>query len=475
MRLKSSTIMGRPSSSSSMRLLPALATLAVLLFSMSMAACSGDGEVLATYEGGEITRGDMRNLVKASGQNPEEITTAQQNEILKIIATYRLAALEMSGDKEVQDWIKANSGLLERKALLRAFQAHLKTDEPFQIISIQLAIVRKDQERSRKKEAEDLAAKLNEMSSDDEIDALVAQASDSEGTRLNGGRIVPHCISCKPDLLSFVTDPLKEAEQGKFIVIDAEGAYYVARKLSLDELEPEELFAFYQEYFTSLAKMAKKAGLEKEISPVMIETQAKQYSDRLVRSQVNSNEELKEHLEKIEKEHEFKINREGLSLESFNGEADDTWIMEMDGKKRTIADMKKIVDATSLPAEALVQIMQNIYIPSELLMLSPEYDSVVDSDLYQFMSEYNKNEALAGRYMQKQTENMQVTEEQIQEYYNLRKFNQFQGKPLATVREGIRQQLQQSNSQTAVQTVRDNLFKKYNLSIEREKLESGEI
>lgn len=451
------------------------AAICALLLGLLSATCSGDGEVLATYDGGEITRGDMRRLVEASGQPATEITTAQQNDMLKLLGTYRLAAREMKEDQEVQKWLQANSGLLERKALLRAFQDHLKDDEGFEIMSIQLSIIRKDPERSRKQEADDLAKRLNEMSSEEEIDDLIAQSSDSEGTRMNGGRIVPHCLSCKPDLLNFLTDPLKEARKNEFIVIDAEGAYYVARKLSVDTLEPEDLFPFYQEYFSMLAGKAKKAGLEKKISPAMIETQAKQYADRLIRTSAGSNEELVAHLEQIEKDHGFKINRQELSMESFEPGNEDTWLIELDGKKRTVADLQKIMEATSLDPGAQIQIMQNIYIPTELLKLSEHYDTVIESDLYNFLVEYNKNEALAGRYIQRETSGVQVTDEQVEEYYNLRRFNDFKGKPLATVKDEIRRQLQQSAGQTAIQSVRDNLFKKYNFKIEREKLESGEL
>ena len=58
---------------------------------------------------------------------------------------------------------------------------------------------------------------------------------------------------------------------------------------------------------------------------------------------------------------------------------------------------------------------------------------------------------------------------------NLRKHNQFNGKPLAVVKETIRQQLRQAQSQTAVQKIQDNLFNKYNFKIEREKLKADEI
>ncbi|MEQ8353495.1 MAG: hypothetical protein RH862_18615 [Leptospiraceae bacterium] len=441
----------------------------------STAFCGGDGEVLATYDGGEITRGDMRRLVQASGQSDDKITTAQQNEILKMIGTYRLAANELKDDQEAQAWLDGNSNLLERKALLRSFQGYLRTDDPFELISIQIAILRKDKQRDRRPEAEALATKLNDMSSEEEIANLVIEASESQETKMNAGKIVPHCVSCKPDLLEFITKPLKDAEKGKFIVIDADNMFYVARRISTDELEADELAEFYQSYFNELAERAKKAGLKQEISPTMIETQANQYSERLVRSRSQNNEKLWTHIDELEKKYEFKLNREELKPESFAKESADTWIIELDGKKRTVADFKKIVNTKDLNDSTLLQILQNIYIPTEILQLSPEYEDVKDSELYEFLQKFYKNEALAGRYIQKSIEGMEVTDEQIQEYYNLRKHNQFNGKPLAVVKETIRQQLRQAQSQTAVQKIQDDLFNKYNFKIEREKLKADEI
>ena len=342
-------------------------------------------------------------------------------------------------------------------------------------MSIQIAIVRKDPNRDRKPEAEDLARKLNELGSEEEIAKLVIEASESQETKMNAGKIVPHCISCSPDLLEFITRPLGEAEKGKFIVIDAENAYYVARRISTEELEANELSPFYQEYFAGLAQRAKDAGIKQEISPAMIESQAQQYADRLIRSQSQSNEKLMAHIDELEKKHEFKLNREELKPDSFADESGQTWILELDGKKKTVADFRKIADTSLLNSQTLLQILQNIYIPTEILRLSPDYEEVVDTDLYAFLSQYYKNEALAGRYIQKSIEKMQVTDEQIQEYYNLRKHNQFNGQPLAAVKETIRQQLQQAQSQTAVQTIQDELFKKYNFEIDREKLDSEEI
>ncbi len=448
---------------------------AILLLSSVFISCGGDGEVLATYDGGEITRGDMRRLVEASGQPAEKITTSQQNEILKMIATYRLAANELKDDQETQKWLEQNASLFERKALLRSFQGYLRTDDLFELMSIQIAILRKDPNRDRKPEAEALAKKLNDMSSEDEIAKLVIEASESQETRMNAGKIVPHCISCKPDLLEFITTPLKDAEKGQFIVIDAENAFYVARRISTDELEADEIMGYYQEYFNELARRAKEAGIKKEISPAMIESQAQQYADRLVRSQSQKNEKLWNHIEELEKKHEFKLNREDLNPDSFSEASGDTWIIELDGKKRTVADFKKVVDTTNLNDATMIQILQNIYIPTEILKLSPQYEDVKDSDLYSFLDRFYKDEAVAGRYIQKSIDNMEVTDEQIKEYYDLRKHNQFNGKPLPLVKETIRQQLMQAQSQTAVQGIQDNLFKKYNFKIDREKLKADEL
>ncbi|MCB1303904.1 MAG: hypothetical protein KDK37_06490 [Leptospiraceae bacterium] len=445
-----------------------------LLLSLSAANCSGDGETLATYKGGEITRGEMRLLVEASGAPSTEISTAQQNEILKLLGTYRLAALEMADDADAQKWLKENGSLLERKALLRAFQAHLNQEEPFEIMSMQLAILRKNKDTSRKEEADALAKKLNDLSSDEEIEDLLMQASESNETKMNGGRIVPHCISCQPNPLEFLTKPLQEASEGKFIVVDAEGAYFVARRLSLDKLDGDELAGFYQKYFMELAKNRSKDAKQK-IEPSMIEAQAKQYADRMVRSQKASMQKLVDHVEKLEKDHTFKQNQEEINLESFDGKHDDTWLIEIDGKKRTIADFKKTMNTEGFDAPTLLQIIQNIYIPSELLMASDVYEDVKGSDLYKFLVEHNKNEALAGRYIQKQTADLQVTDAQVEEYYNLRKFNEFKGKPLGSVKEQIRQQLRQTQGQTAVQKIRDDLFKKYEFKIDREKLKADEI
>ncbi len=471
-------------------------------------ACGGAGEVLATYKGGEVTRGEVRDMFSMiyGPEAQSQATIDQQNQLITNYALMKVAALEATEQGlDSSDEVKNRVAMQETQSHLFAYNTYLRdnADEiELRFIEMQFVYlpVRKsgaetDDSAAREAEAAELIQKLNELKDQPaELEDLIYQRTEHQRYKWLGGFLDPHCTSCRPNPLSFLTDPLKEAEEGVFIQVKSPEAIWLIRKYrdyerSLDDLDG--IFKNYHERTMRIAKNRRGQLPEAErdapvfqqiiMDDAAIENLSKQQTDRLKRTETNGiltnqlndlREEKKLELlppSRVQGEPPEDAYTDGIALFTMGeGESASTY---------TYADLNKELGpaAAAVPLTEKLQILNSLIVPMALLNGEADFEDVKGNDDYEFMMKLRLNEALASAYYSKNQPPVEVSEAQIAEQYNIGRQNRFKGQSLAQARESIKAGLESSQRQESQMKVQGELTQKYELKIMREKLKANEL
>ncbi|MCR9144453.1 MAG: hypothetical protein NXI24_19600 [bacterium] len=475
-----------------------VAILALSLF----AACGNGGEVLATYKGGEVTRAELRNMFSMiyGPEAQSQATIDQQNQLITNYSLMKIAAIEAREQKlDETDDVRNRTVLKKLQSQLFAYNTHLRNnadDVELSFIEMQFVYLPvraggADNTEARDAEAEELLAKLNEVKDDSAaLEELIYQRTEHQRYKWLGGYLDPHCTSCRPNPLSFLTDPLKESEEGTFIKINSPEAIWLIRKYRAYERSLDDLDGIFENYHTRTMRIAKNRRGElpeaEQQSPVFqqiimdeaaIETLAKQQTDRLKRTETNGI--LTNRLNDLRESKKLEL----LPPSRVQGEADpaafqeDTALFTIGERTYTYGDLNKALGeaAGDVPLKEKLQILNSLIVPMVLLEDESDYQAVEGNDDYEFMMTLRENEALASTYYSKNQPEVKVSEEQIIEQYNIGRQNRFKGQSLGQARAAIRANLEGSQRQAGQMKVQGELTQKYDLKIMREKLEANEL
>lgn len=470
--------------------------LSTVLLTAFVSNCS-ESEVLASYEGGkgEITRGEFRKLVRIAGlPDQQQVPVEQQTELIKTLGTIRLTALEV---KELPEADQYKLNLASNRALINAFNEHLISQAKFKMMYIQAVMLAGE---DRDADAERIQAELNELSDEKEINDKVSELTEAERYKTHAGYIQPLCVSCSPSPAPFLTGPLLEAEVDQFQVIKSEGGYYIARKVYIKEAGPEELTELFEQHFKKTALLESsymaKAGIPQASistpSKEDIQREAQMYASAEIRRETKGSPNmggssfpyLKRHVKEIKDQNEFKVL---YKPEPAEGEGDtrfSAWselpeksdeLFSLNGKVYTYADFVEFTGNENLPVAEQFVYFDSLFVPVQVLKVSPEYEKVTDGDMYEFLSDFLKNQVFSQEYFAKNKPDTEVTAAEIQQYYNIRSQDAFKGKPLAAVSEQIKGRLAFEKREEAMRTMQDNLFKKYKFEIKSDRLSADEL
>lgn len=477
-----------------------------LLFSLLVfaSACGGGGEVLSKYEGGEVTRAELRNMF-AMIYGPEAKTQAtidQQNQLITNYSLMKIAAAEAKkqGLDSAAD-VRNRTVMKENQSQLFAYNTYLRDNvDDIELTFIEMQFVYlpvrasgadTDDSAAREAEATELIKQLNETRADPAaLEDLIYQRTEHQRYKWLGGFLDPHCISCRPNPLSFLTDPLKEAEEGTFIQVKSPEAIWLIRKYRTYERSLDDLDGIFSDYHTKTMRIAnsrkgqlpeaeQKAPIFQQIimDEAAIVNLSKQQTDRLKRT------ETQNILTNILNEHRETKKLELLPPSRIQGEPSDanyqdgTALFTIGERTYTFGDLNKELGeaAAEVPLKEKLQIVNSLIVPMVLLEGESDFAAVKGNDDYDFMLQLRQNEALASAYYGKHQPELVVTEAQIAEQYNIGRQNQFKGKTLAQVRDSIRSNLEGSQRQAGQMKVQGELTQKYNLEIMRELLKANEL
>lgn len=460
---------------------------AILLITLAgIIACSNDNEVLADFEGGEITRGEFRKFFEIGHGNDaiEQATVQNQDQVLKNYATLILAAQEA---KEMDLEVKENLSLLtEERALITAFDHHLKSERSpeYTLIDMQFLFLNHNEDAgtdssNRLEEAEYYRDQLNQASSDTEIEDIIRQQSENREQRVIGGLVPPHCISCPNHGLEFLTEPLQESEDNQFIVIENEQGYWITREIKQREVRESRLKQVYEDYLKKSQRIARRHFEDRPDHPdasrflipeEQISDTADQYAEAFLRRE--SGGKLFSRLEKLKND----LNYQSEYDEPWNALPSEEAILftaaEQDIYYRDFLDSLKGEEFT---AEDQYQIFQRFYMPAFLLEHDPDADNVRQSETYTFLMKLSEYEKHASSYFEHISQESEISEEEIQTTFDMLRDTHFQGQSIAQARDQIIGYLREEKNRAAFTRAQETLGEKYNLTIYRDRLKANEL
>lgn len=468
--------------------------LALLLLPL-FASC-GDGQALVTYkdDGKEqkITRGEMKTFLTATmgAYDPTKITVAMQDEVLQNLALIRVAAL--AGKKEGLDKgeeFQRNQIMIDRRALIAGFDLYLKVNassHKYKMLDAQMLFLKNDPQSDRKTEAEELLKKLNDAKDDAEVEKIMFASNENNRYRIQAGYLDPYCISCNPNPLTELTDPIKDRTDKKFVIVTNEQGIWLIRSLKVRDVKGGDLERIFLDFQRRAQNAIKKyyeqagqapKGEEKHpgmMSDEEVKTFAKEQAEAQVRRETRSL--LAGEIENLKKEHPITFESGENPPEVWKeAPADDTLLFKIKDQAYRYADLKKEAGIEKMAPEEQFMLAMQVLLPSELLKKSSQYDKVVKSDEVEYVQALYTNDLLANLYIGREASKTTVTDEEIKQMYELRQFNEFKGKSLAQVKDQIQMGLMQEKRQSAFQAIKKNLFDTYSVKIEREKLKEGKL
>lgn len=241
---------------------------ALLLITISVlflfSSCSNDGEILATFENGKVTRGELRNFMETFNSKPDNsYSVAEQDNALRMISMVTISFKEAmkDGSKNESDYLK-EIPLFEEQVSLEAFMQNKLKNEPrekFRMMKIQHLFLKdptsepsKDKTQSvqanRDAEANDLLKQLTDsnMSATD-IENLISEKTELENYKPLYGYQEPICVSCSRSFNKQILDSLDKATTNTFIMVPhVAGGYWIVRKLEEKEIDGDDLKSYME-------------------------------------------------------------------------------------------------------------------------------------------------------------------------------------------------------------------------------------
>ena len=462
------------------------------------AACSDAGEELATFKDGSVDRGTMRTLFEISG-GPDAASRASVDAQYGLLQNYSymlLSAREArSAGMDKSKELARVPDMFDEQAALEAFNVRLKRDsssQKFTMAEYQFLFLGrggKPGDNARRPEAEELLGRLNNNLSDRDVEALIAERTERQRYKFLGGYMDPHCVSCQPDRLAFLSGPLQGAEKKKFVLAEDPSGFWLVREVARDEVSGDDLKGLFKDHHRktmriALRQVAQLPEQEQEqvrkrfvMDEKQIESMATNQAQAQVRREMG--QAVQRRLEKIRKEKNLEVKDVAKNQNATERPADDAVLFSYEGGSYSYADFKKAIGegAADEPFARQLGLLHGLLIPYILFdKFDPDFQDAKSSDLAEFLQTFRKNEQLARYYFStKVREVEEPSAKEVKEWYDLRKESLYKGKSLGAVRATIVRQLTNTRRQERAQAIQKDLTNKFELKIFREKLKENEL
>jgi len=231
--------------------------------------CSGDSEILATFDGGTVKRGELNFVIEASKRGngePQTINSDVQIKIIEGVALEKILLEDSLKSKKVNpdDLIKIEnlvSDFLKLNIYLREYMKKAMKQKPLEFVDLQIAIIRGEDGAANEKKADELLEKLSKASGK-EIDTLISESTDDIGRKPIAGKLEPFCVNCSANPLEDIIEEAKKTKIGKFVKFGKDSRMiYVVRILNTEKVNPARVAKYYSDVFTRFGKEATSYGL----------------------------------------------------------------------------------------------------------------------------------------------------------------------------------------------------------------------
>ena len=463
----------------------------LFVFSLLVLTSCGDRQRLASFQAADgkatsITRGDLKNFILATQGHIDDsqLTVSVQDNILQNIALLKTAAMTAKAESiDKTEGYTKNLIFMDRRSLISGTDLYLKknsSSHKYKMIELQILFL--SPENSDKADA--LLEKLNSAKSDSEIDDIMFASNDNPQYRMQAGNIDPLCISCSENILADITDTLKDRTDKKFIKHDSMQGIWLIRNLKVKEVNESSLERIYVDFQLRAQKARasynQKIGSTNQENKAMIMTDdeikayAKDYASHQARQETSN--ALRSEMNKLRESYKVTFADNQTQTEKWAKiPEENSIILSIGDQKYHYSDFKKELGTFNYNVDQQYDLFIMVFLPSELLKKSKVYNSVKKSGEIEYIHELYMQGLLAQMYLNQQLSKVKVSDEDIQQQYNLRRFNEYKGKTLSQVKDEIVLSLTQEKQQTESNNIKQELFKKYNVVIERDKLKDGKL
>lgn len=460
---------------------------------LAASSCMRDGEVLAEYQGGNVIRKDLRFLFQLMGR-ADEPRLEDQIQVVRELALTRITAKEAVAAGLDKDPKTAKElALHEERTALTALDYMLRTSgkHKFRMVEMQALQLssRGEDVTKRKAEADEMLAKLNSGMSDSDIEKFISDKTENGRYRFFAGYLDPHCISCNPNPLDFLTNLVEKAENRKFVVVETPQGYWIVRRIALHDVKADDLKDVFEDYHRKAARIARAriatmTGPEKDQAAkelIMDEKkideistwQAREQTRREYGNLLNARSEAEKEAKKFAF-HPAARPREKPKAEDYK---DDTPLFSINGKDYTYGMLKARIlkEVPDAPLELQLEAMHAVIIPYELLKDTSDIEKAKKHDVYEYVSQLRKDQVYANAYFAKNRPEDGVSEAEIAQEYDVRKNTEFKDQSLGQVHDRIAQQIKMTRMQKKSNEIRKALTEKYGLKVLSDKLKPGKI
>ncbi|TGL57449.1 hypothetical protein EHQ58_14290 [Leptospira ognonensis] len=231
--------------------------------------CSGDSEILATFDGGTVSRGELNFVIEASKRGngePQTIAPDVQVKIIEGVALEKILLKDSIQSKKVDpnDLVKIEnlvSDFLKLNIYLREYMKKAMKQKPLEFVDLQIAIIRGEDGASNEKKADELLAKLSNASRS-EINTLISENTDDVGRKPIAGKLEPFCVNCSSNPLEDIIEEAKKDKAGKFVKFSKDPRMiYIVRITNTEKVNPSRVAKYYTEVFNKFGSEAKEYGI----------------------------------------------------------------------------------------------------------------------------------------------------------------------------------------------------------------------
>jgi hypothetical protein len=230
--------------------------------------CSGESEILATFDGGTVNRGELNFVIEASKRGnaePQPVNTDIQVKIVEGIALEKILLQDSIQTKKVdqKDLEKIEnlvSDFLKLNIYLREYVKDAMKHKPLEFVDLQIAIIRGEDAAANVKKADELLAKLGSASSS-EINALISESTEDVGRKPIAGKLEPFCVNCSSNPLEDIIEEARKTKHGKFVKFSKDTRMiYIVRITNTEKVNPARVAKFYADTFARFSKEATEYG-----------------------------------------------------------------------------------------------------------------------------------------------------------------------------------------------------------------------
>jgi hypothetical protein len=480
--------------------------------------CTGDSEVLATYEGGVVTRKELRDFYALRNIEVSEKTASlqSQSQILEQMAVQKIVYKEFfEAEKILPEFLDKITGMTQGQMLLslhkKNFEDRLKKRVPIQFAEVQTALFQKSEEGAEAK-ADELLAKLNGTSSKKEINRLIQENTMHKPTKAVSGMVGPTCLNCGEDDMTILLEKCLEADDGKFQKVSLDDGIYLIRIVEKRSIHLPALTRYLTKSFSNLQSMAKefRDSVESEEEKNLAEGFTNGEAEEIAKQYENlfSNRfktfQWAEEMKRIRNvsgittpNAPILVSPESLDLKTLN----ETFVLAKysSGKELTLGefqkdfkDLSKVVKKPVATNERqdlwdLLNFFYNNYIVFMYFEEAPEAEQIRKTDLFEESLKSLKYSFAWTLFMQEiLAENVEVTENEIRDTYEAGKKYGYSTpdpansqnripKPYSSVRAEIKESLENAKRKSIFDQRLAQLKTEYALKLASESLTEGKI